>query len=89
MESVIDFYGNLIRYNGNIIIIIMDQHANPWFHGNETLHILGYGKKSNMLIRYVDESEKKKYEEIKKYGNGKYGIQDHTIFISESALLIN
>jgi prophage antirepressor-like protein len=85
MSTLIDLYNGLIKYNDNDIVIVIDNMNLIWFYGRQIAKILGY-KRTQEIISRLDPSNKKPYGDLKYYSQYKYNVQDHAIFINESAL---
>ena len=85
MSTLIDLYNGLLKYNNNDIVIVIDDNNLIWFYGKQIAKILKY-KNTTDAIWTLDPSNKKPYSDLKHYSHYKYNIQDHAIFINESAL---
>jgi prophage antirepressor-like protein len=85
MTTLIDLYNGLLKYDNNDIVIVIDENNSIWFYGRQVAQILQY-KSTNEIILRLDGNNKKAYRDIKSYSHYKYNIQDHALFINESAL---
>lgn len=74
-----------MEYNGNEIIVVIDEDNILWFYGKQIAKILEY-KDPRRTINDIDNNFKTQYDNIKYYSKYKYNIQDHTIFINEAGL---
>lgn len=89
MASLIDFYENIVSYQGKKLVFVLDGDMNIWFQGSILNNLLGYGKKSNMIGRYVDAREKKEYRDLLPYviDPRKHDIPWHSLFVNESGFI--
>jgi prophage antirepressor-like protein len=82
------FYENLekntIKFENNIINVIIDENDIVWFNANEIAISLGYLYPKDAIINNVDKEDKLKLENI----NINYKIKKHphSIYINESGL---
>lgn len=88
MSSLIDAYNDILKYNGNEIVIIIDQNEIIWFFANQIAKMLEYNKEGiNMIVKNnVDAINKTTFGKLKEYANKNHDIQHHSIFINEAGL---
>ena len=85
MSTLIDLYNGLLKYDNNDIVIVIDDNNSIWFYGRQVAQILKY-KNTIEIIKRLRETNKKLYVDLKNYSQYRYNIQDHSVFINESAI---
>jgi prophage antirepressor-like protein len=85
MSTLVDLYNGLLKYDNNDIVIVIDDNNLIWFYGRQVAQILKY-KNTIEIIKRLGSNNKTTYIDIKDYSHYKYNIQDHAIFINESAM---
>ena len=81
MNSLIDIYNNIIKYNNKNINFIIDTESNIWFKFIHIAKILNYKSRKDAL-KLINKENKKLLKNIKMINK----IDDHpnTVFINES-----
>ena len=86
-ESIFNMYDNIFTYNGQDIMMIIDNKGNPWFSGNEIANILKYGNLTNAITNNVQKQDKKYFSELKHFLTKiPKNSQPNAIFINETGL---
>lgn len=86
-DTLIDIYNNILQYNGETIIVIIDDTNMPWFSAPSIAKIIGYERPNNAIRMHVDETDKKTFQELEKFMKKIHpNVQPHTIYINEPGL---
>lgn len=75
---------NYLKFENNLINIIVDNDNNAWFNANEIAIALGYTYPKDAISNNVDEDDKIQLENINT--NIKTDKHPHSIYISESGI---
>lgn len=87
ITSVIDLYNNILKYNNDSVIVIIDGNGDPWFSAGDIARILGYKKPNDAVRILVNDIDKMKFKNLKKYVNNiPKNSQPHSIYINETGL---
>lgn len=85
METFIDIDNNIIRYNDEEVIIIIDKSGEPWFRAVDIANILKYHNTRQAILDRVHEDDKISYKELRRHKmRRRKDIQNTTLFINES-----
>lgn len=86
-HTLIDVYNNMLKYNEQEIIIILDGFLKPWFKLADIMTILNYTVNDD-LIKKIKSENQRKWEEIQHYATVEIkNIAPSNTFINEVALL--
>lgn len=76
---------NYLRFENNIIDVIIDNENNIWFNGNQFASALGYSDTKQVIKRNIEKEDKIQLHKINKFTNVKMG-HPQTLFISEEGV---
>lgn len=86
-ETLINIYENILKYNNNEIIIIIDDKMNPWFAAKTIAIILAYVNPSKAIRDHVDKDDKTTLENLAQYLKKiPLNAQTHATYMNESGL---
>lgn len=86
-DTLIDIFNNIIKYNGQEIVTIIDDDNIPWFYAPGIARILKYVKTDTAIRTNTNKSDRKKFLELRKFlKNPPNYMKSNAIFINESAL---
>lgn len=86
-NTLIDIFNNLLSYNDNKIIIVIDNNNIPWFSASDVAKILGYIERDKAIRTHTKEIDRQKFKKLKKFMKDiPLNMQPHAIFINESGL---
>ena len=84
MNSIIDIYNNILKYNNKIINFVIDKNEIIWFKFSSICKILNYKSSKDALRDHIFNKDKIKLKNLKLYF--KIKDQPNTIYINESGL---
>jgi prophage antirepressor-like protein len=84
MNSIIDIYNNILKYNNKIINFVIDKDEIIWFKFSSICKILNYKSSKDALRDHIFNKDKIKLKNLKLYF--KIKDQPNTIYINESGL---
>lgn len=84
--TFIDIFNNIIKYNNQSIIIVIDDNI-PWFSAIDVAKLLEYVRTDDAIRTKVDKLDKKQFKDLEKFMNNiPKNMQPHAIFINESGV---
>ena len=87
MNSLIDIQNNLLKYNDNEIIIILDDKYEPWFSSSSVATVLEYARPNRAITDHVDSSDKIQCKFLRKFlKTVPSNFQPNAIYINYSGL---
>ena len=87
MNTLIDIQNNLLKYNSQEIIIILDDKYEPWFSGTSVANVLEYARTNRAIADHVDSSDKQQFINLKKFvKNIESNAQPKAVYINYSGL---
>jgi prophage antirepressor-like protein len=78
---------NLIDYDGQNILMVIDNDKKPWCRAKDVTDILGYSNSREALRKHVSKNHKKSYADIGVTICDIYKIDPQTNFISRTGIL--
>ena len=84
MNSIIDIYNNILKYNNKVINFVIDKNGIIWFKFLSICRILDYKSSKDALRDHVFKENKIKLKNLNLYF--KIRDQPNTIYINESGL---
>lgn len=86
-QTLIDIQNNILKFNGNKIIIIIDNNNIPWFSISGLAEILGYNNIRKVVIDRVDDTDKTIFDNLKQFVSYiPKNSQPNAVYINESGL---
>src|SRR5947209_2124490 len=86
-HTLIDIFNGVIKYDGNEIIVIIDDNNVPWFSASNVSKILGYIEKDKAIRMHTKKHDRKQFNKIQKFAkNIPSYMKPNAIFINESGL---
>lgn len=86
-HTLIDIINNIIKYNDEEIIVIIDNNNMPWFSAINVANVLGYNNTRKAIIKNVARQDRTSFSDLKKFMNDiPKNMQPHSIYINESGL---
>jgi prophage antirepressor-like protein len=92
VEAIIKHISNdetttkLFEYEGENILVILDNDNKAWYKGKDICDILEYAKSQSAISAHVSEKYKKPFSEFKRTMNISLKMDNKTIFISDPGI---
>jgi len=87
VNTIIDLFNNILKYDGKEIRVIIDDVGLPWFNGSNVANILEYENGPDALKKHVKDKNKKILKDlVKDYKNLYPNAQPYSVYIKESGL---
>lgn len=86
-STLIDIFNNVLKYNNEEIIFIVDDKNVPWFSAINVANVLEYNNTRKTIIKNVVGQDRTSFDNLKKFiKNVPKNMQPHAIYINESGL---
>ena len=87
MNTLIDIYNNILKYNDKKIYVIVDDNDVPWFSASNVAKILLYHDTDDAIRRHVDDNDKNTFDKLATFMRNKPPyMKPNSIYINESGL---
>lgn len=87
VDIIVDVFDTILNFNGNDLMIIIDNNNTLWFSGIQIAKILGYKKPDDAVRNHVSQKYKRSLKDIVNNIKETFpNAQPHAIFIQEYGL---
>lgn len=86
-HTLIDLFNNILKYNDNDIIVVLDDNADPWFSAIQIAKLLGYVNTQKAVRNNVPIQYRTELDQLVDYPSDiNPNAQPHSVFINEPGL---
>ena len=86
-DPFFDLFDNILKYNDNEAIIIVDEKVDVWFSGSDIAKMLGYSRPNMAIRKHVPPANKRDLSQlIKHIITIPHNAQMNTVYINEGGL---